>query len=596
MKEFPMRRVVTRIILSAFILLIVPIPAHADSEAPNFPNVRISRHGTHYSKSIPSEPWGTKGKTRIFRVGKKKKDVLIQQYAWYAPDIYLEPAEDGIYVVRPGPWARGREASAEDLAIEFYKNDRLLKRYSTLDLSGDPGNVSPTFSHYTVIQAFQGFRYEEGLTVFGIILTDGRPLHFNADTGEIINPLRDERRYDQTVQVGNNLLLGLKVVNETDEALDIEVEYNYDPQEEDWANLSADLLRKGGNTPFTGFVPARLVPGKNKALIPISLNGSAPDCFTTDEIEVTMYRKKGYAFLPDLAKRLFPYEKTWARSPEQTNVQKFDPDAGTGSGYARIGAVRVIRETNDALDLEVHYVYDPQESRLAQLSAGTYLEPGSPNHNKQIPVRLEPGFKPAVLKIERSPMAPVEYKTDRIIVVITGNYLSDQPDDHLFVSETFLYPKIWSQFPIAGQPSALSGQPLPRLKKGKEISKRNCSLANVDGLLPELRDLSNDVRQAVYVTADDPASADARVDLWARNAEDAWQRMNDYPIAAVIGRNGLAPIGEKHEGDGRTPSGTFSLRRRLGMRTRPQPGLRTARLRKWIFGSMTRPHRNITGG
>ena len=36
------------------------------------------------------------------------------------------------------------------------------------------------------------------------------------------------------------------------------------------------------------------------------------------------------------------------------------------------------------------------------------------------------------------------------------------------------------------------------------------------------------------------------------------------PIPAVIGRNGLAPIGEKREGDGRTPSGTFELRRAFG--------------------------------
>ncbi|OGW96771.1 MAG: hypothetical protein A2Y04_06280 [Omnitrophica WOR_2 bacterium GWC2_45_7] len=38
----------------------------------------------------------------------------------------------------------------------------------------------------------------------------------------------------------------------------------------------------------------------------------------------------------------------------------------------------------------------------------------------------------------------------------------------------------------------------------------------------------------------------------------------DSPIKAVIGRNGLAPLNEKQEGDGRTPSGIFRLERAFG--------------------------------
>lgn len=76
-----------------------------------------------------------------------------------------------------------------------------------------------------------------------------------------------------------------------------------------------------------------------------------------------------------------------------------------------------------------------------------------------------------------------------------------------------------------------------------------------------LADLPNDVHQAVMVEAAD-GSVTARVSGWER--EDAGWRLVSGPAPAVIGRNGLAPRGEKREGDGRTPSGTFALRRAFG--------------------------------
>ena len=44
---------------------------------------------------------------------------------------------------------------------------------------------------------------------------------------------------------------------------------------------------------------------------------------------------------------------------------------------------------------------------------------------------------------------------------------------------------------------------------------------------------------------------------------DHWNLVSG-PIEAVIGENGFAPPGEKREGDGRTPSGIFSLNRTFG--------------------------------
>jgi L,D-peptidoglycan transpeptidase YkuD (ErfK/YbiS/YcfS/YnhG family) len=48
--------------------------------------------------------------------------------------------------------------------------------------------------------------------------------------------------------------------------------------------------------------------------------------------------------------------------------------------------------------------------------------------------------------------------------------------------------------------------------------------------------------------------------------EGGWQPVGPA-IPAVAGRNGLAPVGEKREGDGRTPSGVFALERGFGYQT-----------------------------
>jgi L,D-peptidoglycan transpeptidase YkuD (ErfK/YbiS/YcfS/YnhG family) len=44
---------------------------------------------------------------------------------------------------------------------------------------------------------------------------------------------------------------------------------------------------------------------------------------------------------------------------------------------------------------------------------------------------------------------------------------------------------------------------------------------------------------------------------------DDWKLVSG-PIEAMVGENGFAPAGEKREGDGKTPSGIFSLKRTFG--------------------------------
>lgn len=65
---------------------------------------------------------------------------------WYAYQVYLSGG--GRYLVRMGPWNSGSRPSPDDLALAFYKDGKLLKRYSTSDLIVRPMMLRVTVSHY----------------------------------------------------------------------------------------------------------------------------------------------------------------------------------------------------------------------------------------------------------------------------------------------------------------------------------------------------------------------------------------------------------------------------------------------------------------
>jgi L,D-peptidoglycan transpeptidase YkuD (ErfK/YbiS/YcfS/YnhG family) len=77
-------------------------------------------------------------------------------------------------------------------------------------------------------------------------------------------------------------------------------------------------------------------------------------------------------------------------------------------------------------------------------------------------------------------------------------------------------------------------------------------------------------RQLITVTT--PSSGDTYATFTAyKRAGKRWQRVLG-PWTARIGRNGFAPPGQKREGDGRTPSGTFRFGFFFG--ALPNPGVR----------------------
>ena len=161
----------------------------ADDEASNVPHVAASSYGRCYAKAVPDSLYGQAGHTRVYWV-LAGQDSVLASYAWFSQRIFLEcnvAAGDGpvaLSVVRFGPWARGHEASAKDLALAFYRGSRLLRRYSTLQIAGRASNVSASESHYTVIDSVMGYRWIDGNRFrFDVRTTDGRVLSFDPATG-----------------------------------------------------------------------------------------------------------------------------------------------------------------------------------------------------------------------------------------------------------------------------------------------------------------------------------------------------------------------------------------------------------------------------
>ena len=184
-----MRVAVVTIRLFIGLLLALGVPAtdaRADDEAGNRAYVRASEWGSFYAKSVPAAPYGTKGYTQIFRVTAEGSDELLQRYAWYSPELFLEGflGTNDVYVAQLGPSARGQGARADHLAIAFFKNGKPLTAYSTLDIAGTPARVSASESHYQVFGKRLGFRRPFGnQLVFDIEDLSGSRLTFDAETG-----------------------------------------------------------------------------------------------------------------------------------------------------------------------------------------------------------------------------------------------------------------------------------------------------------------------------------------------------------------------------------------------------------------------------
>ena len=89
------------------------------------------------------------------------------------------------------------------------------------------------------------------------------------------------------------------------------------------------------------------------------------------------------------------------------------------------------------------------------------------------------------------------------------------------------------------------------------------------------------VRQLITVTAASYGATHAVLSAYRRTSH-GWHRVFG-PWTARIGRNGFAPPGRKREGDGRTPSGSFSIPYLFGAGRNPGFHLRYRQIRPYDF-------------
>lgn len=100
---------------------------------------------------------------------------------WFSDDV--EIANDGLYLVRPGPWAR----VLEDDAITFYKNGQLIKNYKINQLISKKRKLEYTVSHF--FWEKQSLFDREKMKYY-IETLDGKHFIFDIKTGEILSPIK----------------------------------------------------------------------------------------------------------------------------------------------------------------------------------------------------------------------------------------------------------------------------------------------------------------------------------------------------------------------------------------------------------------------
>lgn len=165
-------------------LLSLASPALADKIGPPQPYETFSADRRFaFSMRVGKDAWNhaqASGAMYALQGGSRK--LLWQVKGWYAPQVFV-PA-GGQYLVRLGNWPNGCGAKAEDLAVAFYKQGKLLKSWSTADLLQNPHSVKCTVSHYFWSNQIKGLL--PGKTpLFALETIEKRLLIFNVLTGEL---------------------------------------------------------------------------------------------------------------------------------------------------------------------------------------------------------------------------------------------------------------------------------------------------------------------------------------------------------------------------------------------------------------------------
>lgn len=110
--------------------------------------------------------------------------------------------------------------------------------------------------------------------------------------------------------------------------------------------------------------------------------------------------------------------------------------------------------------------------------------------------------------------------------------------------------------------SVLAGVLLLFLSAGTPLADTSAGDVPAGWMEASLAVLARGSSQVLVVTGDDPSRFRATLHVFEKTG--AGWRYAFPPVPALIGQKGFAPPGEKREGDLRTPSGVFPLRRTFG--------------------------------
>lgn len=171
----------------------------ADSPAPPTPRITTSQSGEHIFVSTPNAetPWDTRKAQGVAyhldSSGNLKESWRID--GWYSFSTFL--LNDGRHLVRMGPWNVGYKPEAEDLAIAFYEDGKLIKSYSTVELVKDPSKVHVSSSHYDWLTDWDQTTHAPKLAAndsFTLTTADGIHYKFDARTGNILSATSESER------------------------------------------------------------------------------------------------------------------------------------------------------------------------------------------------------------------------------------------------------------------------------------------------------------------------------------------------------------------------------------------------------------------
>lgn len=183
-----------RNIITILAICIASSPCLADKEIPSQAVLFSNSNGHYYVRSVPkSSEDQYSGKTKVYRTG-AEKDELLCEYDWYARQLWLFHDGKELILVRIGPWHRANSDPKKELEVGFYKNGKVLKEYTALDIAIKKENFIQSASHYSIINKPRGIVIGETANYFEIHTFDGRNICFNLSDGSIIKNTKIENQ------------------------------------------------------------------------------------------------------------------------------------------------------------------------------------------------------------------------------------------------------------------------------------------------------------------------------------------------------------------------------------------------------------------